>query len=44
MYGDVTIGLLSVALVCAASLAATAVWLVAVGAHLRAKGAHHANP
>jgi len=44
VYGDVTVSLLSVAIVCAVCLLCTAMWLLAVGAHLRLGGGHTTDP
>ena len=40
VYGDVTVSLLYVAIVCAVCFMWTAVWLLAVGSHLRSRGTH----
>ncbi len=42
IYGDVTEALLPVAMVCAASLLSTGMWLLAVGTHLRSGDARYA--
>ena len=44
IYGNMTEALLPVAIICVVCLLCTAVWLLAVGVHLRSGGGHTTDP